>query len=305
MKLMYIMSHAEKYISVTMYDAEKKKNITRTLSKSRFKTEKALKNHIDKLKETQREKNRVYKEATAADIYEEKLENQKNNNSSIKQIADNKMYTNTITNIDNFILDPETGNSTAIFGASKRGKTTLMMKLYEKYYAHDKKFISTLFAGNKQIKAYKGCKNLLLGDGFSKQSENYIKMQKYLNMHTKNKYKFLNMFDDIIDTKYKALVNNLILTYRNSNISTIMCLQYPYLLSKMNRANVNNVFIFGCNLPAEKKDMIDVFLKDHFLNLGLSTLKDQINFFDEVTSNYGFFYINNLKGRFTIHRILN
>ena len=130
-------------------------------------------------------------------------------------------------------------------------------------------------------------------------------MQKYINSNTKNKYKFLNMFDDIIDLKYKKLINNLVLTYRNANISSIMCLQYPFLFSKMNRGNVNNIFIFACNNDAEIKDMIDIFLKGRFLNAGLVNPRDQLNYFKEVTANYGFFYINNIHNVVSVHRILD
>lgn len=211
----------------------------------------------------------------------------------------------TLNNINNFRLDENTGNSCVIFGSSKRGKSTLMMHIYKKFYEKNKNFISTLYAGNRQIGMYKKGDKLLVTEGFVKKSENYIKLQKYINSQTNNEYKFLNMFDDIIDGKYKALVNNLILTYRNADISTIMCLQYTYLLSKMNRANVNNIIIFGCNNDAAIKDMIDTFLKSFFINMNLVSYKDQYNYFKDVTNKYGFFYIDVLKNILTTHRILN
>jgi hypothetical protein len=130
-------------------------------------------------------------------------------------------------------------------------------------------------------------------------------MQKYINSNTKNRYRFVNLFDDVIDLKHKRLINNLVLSYRNANISSLICLQYPFLFSKMNRGNVNNIFIFACNNDAEIKDMIDIFLKGRFLNAGLVTLRDQINYFKEVTNNYGFFYLNNIHNVLTIHRILD
>jgi hypothetical protein len=280
-------SNSRKYVRVALYDAEKKKNIGKTISRDSFTSEKAMNNYIDKLKEVQREKNKKVKE----NVHEETRD-------KIQRISNKPL-----TNINNFILDKNTGNSTVILGSSKRGKTTLMMKLYGQFYADVNDNIATLFSGNHHIDAYKNYKNLLVGNGFNEQSEKFIKMEKYINSKCKNKYEFLNLFDDIIDLKYKKLVNNLILTYRNSNISTIMCLQYGFLLSKMNRANVNNIIIFGCNSAESKKDLIELYLKPYLINEGYSSYRDQVNYFDEVTSNYGFFYINNVKNIMTIHRL--
>ncbi len=275
------------YVKVALYDAEKKKTIGKTINRANFKSERELKKYIDKLKEDQKEKNKKVKEQTLEKTAEKIV----------------TMSNNTMNNIDNFILDEGTGNSTVILGSSKRGKSTLMMHLYKKFYMDDPNFLSTLFSGNHHIDVYKNYKNLLIGDGFNTQSEKYVKLEKYINSKTKNKYDFLNLFDDIIDLKYKKLVNNLILTYRNANISTIMCLQYGYLLSKMNRANVNNIIIFGCNSAEAKKDMIELYLKPFFLNKGLESYKEQSNYFDEVTNDYGFFYINNIRNSFSTHRL--
>lgn len=293
------MSKTQKYVSVTMYDASQGKRISRSLTRSKFRSEKQLQDHIKDMRAKQKEKNRIYKKNHGIDKYKKQLEN---------PLPDENTYGHVILdNINNFHIDKKTGTSTVILGASKRGKTTLMMRLYNKYYKKHSTFICTLFTGNKQIPLYNknNDKNLLISEGFNKKSEKYIKLQKYLNTETDNRYKFLNMFDDIIDMKYSSLINNLILTYRNSNISTIMCLQYAYLMSKMNRANVNNIIIFDGGSEQAIKDLIDNFLKAYFLNLGLKTYKDQYNFFKEVTNNYGFFYINNHKNIFSIHRILN
>jgi hypothetical protein len=286
------MSKSDKYIHFVLYDAEMGKRIGKTITKSHFKDQDEIDTHIQSVRALQKKKNADYKKKMRMEIVE-------------KAGVINELRGKVLDHLDNFILDKGTGNSTVVFGASKRGKSTLMMRLYNEYFADDKKYISSLFTGNKQIHMYKKAKRLLVSEGFGKQSEKYIMMQKYINSNTDNRYKFLNLFDDIIDAKHKKLVNNLILTYRNANISTIMCLQYPFLFSKMNRGNVNNILIFACNNDAEIKDMIDIFLKSRFLNAGLRSLSDQLNFFKEVTANYGFFYINNIHNVMTLHRIIN
>lgn len=274
-----------KYKTFVMYDAEKKKNVGRTIKKADFKTEEELNQHIEKLKQEQKEKNKKFSEERKT------------------QVQSKISSTTILDNIDNFTLDSKTGNSTVILGSSKRGKSTLMMYIYNKFYKDDKDLIATLFSGNHHIDAYKHSKNLLIGDGFNEQSEKYIKMQKYINSKTKNKYKFLNMFDDLLELKYRDILNRLILTYRNSNISTVICLQYTYLLSKMNRANVNNIIIFGANTEEAKRDLIELYLKQALINQGFVNYVDRLNYFDYITQDYGFFYLNNITGNFSTHRI--
>ena len=274
-----------RYKTINLYDAEKGKNIGRTIKIANFENEEDMYEYIEQIKKEQREKNKIFKDKKE------------------KKVISNIESTTALTDINNFIIDKNTGTSTVILGASKRGKSTIMMYLYRKYYQQNKDFISTLFSGNYHIEAYKKSKNLLIGDGFNDRSEKYVQMQKYINSKTKNKYDFLNLFDDVLDLKYKTIINKLILTFRNSNISTIMCLQYTYLLSKMNRANVNNIIIFGSNTEESKRDLIELYLKQHLINLGYKTYQDRLNFFDYVTKDYGFFYMNNIHQTFSIHKI--
>lgn len=299
MTLIY-MSQENEYRRFSIYNAELKKPKGYTIRKKDFKSDEEMDSYIMKARQAQKLKNKLYRDELTKNKQLSLIAI--NNNGSTSQ--DIIKIPEQMDNINNFKLDKNTGNTTFIFGSSKTGKTTLMMSLYEMFYEKDKDLISTLFAGNAQIDKYKGFKSLLVGDGFNNKSEKYIKMQKYINMKTDNKYKFLNMFDDIIHTKYSQLVNNLVMTYRNSNISTIMLLQYGKLLNKANRANANNIIIFRSHNNETIKDMIDLFLKDKFIRMGLYTPNDMLKYYNEVTDNYGFFYIHNGSNQsFSTHRL--
>lgn len=223
--------------------------------------------------------------------------------SSLLPVNTNNYNIQIMDNINNLRIDKNTGTTTCIFGSSKRGKSTLMMNIYDSFYSNNKDYISTLFSGSPQLKIYKGNKNLLISNGFVDKSTKYIKLLKYINMKTDNFYKFLILIDDIIDQKYSKVVNNMVLTYRNSNISMIMCLQYVYLLSKMNRANINNTIVFGSNNSEDERNNIETLLKPYFINLGFKTYIDQCNFYKYVTKDHGFIYIDNLKNTITFHRL--
>ncbi len=73
-------------------------------------------------------------------------------------------------------LDPRTGNSTVLLGSSKKGKSTLLMWIYRKYYKK-KAWITTLFSINSQISTYKGEKDLLKCNSFDVKAQKNIRLK--------------------------------------------------------------------------------------------------------------------------------
>lgn len=199
-------------------------------------------------------------------------------------------------------LDPHTGNSTAFVGSSKRGKTSAMMRIFNKYY-NSKKDIVTLYCLNPQIELYANNPNLLIYKGFDAHAKRLIKSHYTINTRTNNKYKFTVMFDDIIDNKYDKLCNQLVLTYRNSNISSCFSQQYSKNLHPMNRANVNNVLIFGFNTDKASLEAIDDYLLGHFEKMGLHDKASRLAFFNKMVADHGFIYLKPQTGHISFHRL--
>jgi len=287
------------YKRISLYDSETKKVTTVVIRLRDFKNMEDLEIYAKKLREQQKIKNQNFKDQK----YEtsiSKLMNTDFQPNPVDVIIEKKIF----DNLDNFVLTKESGNTCVIFGSSQTGKTTLMTKtIYPQYYENNKEFITTLFSGNPQIDAYKNYKTLLIGDGFYAKSERYIKMHKVINMKTNNHYRFLELFDDILEMKYSRILNNLILSYRNSNISSVICLQYIKLLSKQNRANVNNIILFRSHTEEAIKDIIDTYLKQYFRKIGLQTYPEMYHFYIEATKDYGFIYICTKLNRVTFHRL--
>lgn len=205
------------------------------------------------------------------------------------------------------LLDKGTGNTTFILGSSKMGKSTALMKVYDKYYklnsaGDDSGFISTLWTCNPQIQLYKKHKNLLVAGCWNKNGEEIIKQQKKIQTGTNNKYKFLNIFDDVISVRNNVLLDNLILTYRNSKMSSIISLQYSNLMSKCSRANCNNIMAFGFNTDESIEVVIKTFLSGYLKQNGIIKLPDQINWYKMVTANHSFIYIKPADGVVSFHR---
>lgn len=278
---------------VCLYDSETQSRRSMRFNKDNYDNDDACIAHVREVQRENRLKNARYKrDKTKAMVMETQCMNRVNDPMA------NVIF---VTGVD-LDIDKGTGSSIVIFGASKRGKTTLMMYLYDKYFTNKKK-INTLFSGNPQLKIYDNDPNLIVGYGFNQQSAKYIKLQQYINVKTKNQYEFTDLFDDIIDQKYSKTLNNLVLTYRNSNITSIMCLQYVCMLSKQNRSSVNHTFVFGANSGEDVEVILKLILKPYLVELGLCHYNEMMQFYHEVTRDHGFIYINNIKNTMTCHRL--
>lgn len=286
------------YRQVSLYDPTIGRSRNVKVKRSDFETEAELDKYVAALKADNRAKNAEWRK-------QQRLAKAQELVAKTDKPVDFTPYPlpqpSTVPILDKLHLDPNTGSTVVIYGSSKRGKSTLMMYLYDRLI-DTKDYVSTLFAGNPHLKMYKD-KRLLIGYGFGPQQTKYIMLQQYVNSRVGNKYRFLNMFDDIIDQKYNGVIQKMVLTYRNSNISMIMCLQDLKMLSRQARANVNHTIFFGNNRVEEDQIVIQEYLKSALDRMGISGLKQQLTWFQMATKNHGFVYLNNVTGDISCHRL--
>lgn len=277
---------------VPLYSAEKNfKTMRGQTSKSfQYITEEEKIKKIKQIKEEQKEKNREF---------QEKLRSRKD--TIIRETTTIKIPKPKVSSVIKLKLDRGTGNTTVVFGSSKSGKSTLIMHLWRKYY-DKKRIISTLFSPSAHIKVFKE-RSLIKSFDFGKDGEEYIKTQRYVNQKCKNKYQFLNMFDDIIDMRFNRIINDLILTYRNSKVSTIINIQYAKLLSMPSRSNVNNIIFMHLNTDEDIQNTIEALLQSTFKKRGLNTMNDMINFYRDMTEDHGFMYFNPSGRHLSFHKL--
>lgn len=203
--------------------------------------------------------------------------------------------------IPELYLDQDTGNSFVILGSSKAGKTTFMVELYKKIF-ENQPVITTLFSINEHADIYKPL-NIIKCNKFNRDCERLINQMKKVNMKNNNKFEYLLLFDDIIDAKYSQLLNGLILTYRNSNFSSLISLQYPYLLSKASRSSINQCFFGRFNTDESIENVCKSFLSSYFTKLGYSTLPGQVALYKELTKDYCFLYYYSREDKLVRFRI--
>ena len=205
---------------------------------------------------------------------------------------------------DLFVLDNDTGNSILLLGSSKAGKTTFLMYLYNSLFSDKNQnsakggYLPILFSQNKHAQIYKDpiMKDVIKCDKFIKPCETLIyksqKINQELDKADIDPINFLVILDDVIDIKRGGIVSNLILTLRNSNISSIISLQYPKLFGPDCRGNVNNILFFAFNIYATIETVIKEFLTHKFKEMGITKMADMVNKYIELTSDYCFLYYN-------------
>lgn len=189
-------------------------------------------------------------------------------------------------------LDPKTGNSTVLFGSSKSGKSTCLMRIYEKYYRDT---VSVLFTESPQLKLYKDSK-LVAANYFYPE---VVRDMHTINKKTKNKYKFTCFLDDIVTCKENTMIRKMILVLRNSNISSVVSLQDCKLFNKQNRGSVNNYLFFHMNTEESAESVIRLFLTSHLPG----PMEQKIKMYRMITANHGFIYYNPREDSVSFHRL--
>ena len=200
-------------------------------------------------------------------------------------------------------LPDNTGSTIALFGSSKSGKTTIMQWLYQKYFRYS--HICVLCVDQPQIAGYE-----IFKDGHAVITNEFCDCMQLLNLardiqlNTKNAYKFAFFIDDIIDQKNSTLLRKMILTMRNSNISTIISLQYQTLLDKSSRTSLNHAFFSKYNSLEGKRDAIEKFLATDLAGGDIGTrLNKKIERYEALTQDYNFIYKNMLDEESFIGRL--
>ena len=200
-------------------------------------------------------------------------------------------------------LTPHTGNTLYVLGSSKRGKSTAIMKIYDDYFGGaDRNYVSILWSVNPQISAYKGHSKLIKASWNKQTTMEIVKAQQLIQKKTRNEYKFLNIFDDVLHVRGEETMENLIMTYRNSKISSIIAMQYTNQLQKNCRANVNGILLFGFNSDEAIEVVIKCFLKGHLHSLGIIKVPDMINWYKRATEDHGFIYVIPETAEVSLHK---
>lgn len=186
-------------------------------------------------------------------------------------------------------IPKEGGCSILLAGSTRSGKSTALGHILHKYFS---KYISVLMTHSPQADIYKDIDCL--------QAPNYypavIRDMAYINKKTENKYDFLAILDDVVTgIKHDKEILKMLTIYRNSNCSTIMCIQALTLMNSAGRTNVNFVVLFKFNSDAEIERAVKMYLGSYFPKD--MKLLEKMRLYREMTENHYCFIVDNLNGR--------
>ena len=138
----------------------------------------------------------------------------------------------------------DTGKSTLLLGASFSGKTYLLVRELNKLHPgdYDGIFLFTESPAAEPLKDLRADLKVKIYQGFDPTIVDFLKA---VNDELSNKFRYLIILDDVVDQKLSKTLNKMVLTYRNSNISTCILIQYPNLISKSSRSSFHQVVLVG------------------------------------------------------------
>lgn len=146
------------------------------------------------------------------------------------------------------------GVTYAFLGSSGCGKSTLIRlvfveQLYGKQAAKAQgldEFIIQIQTQSSKSDAFKDMPKDVLIDPKGLDEDN-INFCYHMNENYDKKYNFFVMLDDVLDVRHVSIVQRMFLTMRNTNISSLISLQYPKLIPVSIRTSVYFVFFMYFN----------------------------------------------------------
>lgn len=192
-------------------------------------------------------------------------------------------------------IPEKTGSSLVLMAKSKAGKTSLLHHIVKNL---PKDMIKIVISPNIHNSIYDSMKNRCV---FSPIFDSRIvKLCQKINQKTKNHYRFVIILDDVIDEKANSSVLKMFLTLRNSAISAILSVQSVFLINKMIRGNANYVLLGKLSGEEAIVDTYKKFLVNYKDEIGIKHESDIVPVYDELTRDFNFIFMNNLKEKIFI-----
>jgi len=183
----------------------------------------------------------------------------------------------------------EHGISFLLLGSTRSGKTVMMNYLWENIF---KSHITILHTGSPQAHIYKTIKDKV---AFAPEYIPELVNESYkINKRTDNKYEFLHILDDCVQSKNDVELKKLLCIYRNSRVSGMITGQSLTIFNNITRGNINYVCLGYLNSDASVEQVIKAYLVSYFPSK--MRLADKIKAYREMTRDHHFIVIDNIHG---------
>lgn len=164
-----------------------------------------------------------------------------------------------------FSPDPETATTAVILAPSHSGKTTFIVENLNKLTDADLDVYtailfcteSTCSAPLKHIEE-RVLKKMNIFDCFLPE---YITMLKKTNTKSNNRFRYLVIMDDCLRLRGSVIVD-MILTLRNSGVSTVISIQHSKLLTPSQRQSIHDYYLMNLR-PEDMLFFLQGFIESH------------------------------------------
>jgi hypothetical protein len=186
--------------------------------------------------------------------------------------------------------------SFGLIGSTRSGKSCAMLYLWETYFKDS--HICILTTGSSQADIYKPLvKNAAISPAFYPE---LIKESMLLNQKTSNKYKFLHIFDDMLDGKQSKSMAKLLSIGRNNGQSCIVVGQDLTILNSIGRTNLNYMLLFRLNSMASVEKVVRCYLT-HVLPG--KNIDEKCKLYNQLTQDHYFFLCDFLSNEVFISKL--
>lgn len=191
----------------------------------------------------------------------------------------------------------DNGVTYALIGSSGCGKTSLIRKVFIDYLYEgplaDKEYVTTIYTLSKTSDALQGLPKTVLVDGNGVDVDN-INMDYKTNQEYGKKYNIVNILDDCIHIRHEKMIEQMFLIMRNSNITSVVSLQYGKLIPPSIRTSTYFTFCMRQNSPEAIEVMVRGWVGGFVPG---KNMREKIRFYYKWTRVRGFFLLDNLNCR--------
>lgn len=188
------------------------------------------------------------------------------------------------------------GVTFALVGSSGCGKSTLIRNVFvdDIYGARrDKDYIVTIFTNSPETDAFQGLprKVIFCRAGLS---QDILQAQLKQNMEFDKRYNFVNLVDDVLELKYSHEIEETFLVRRNSNISSLLSIQWANLIPKSIRTSVYYVAVMKHSNMEGSEVAVTAFLDCYIPG---KNIREKTGIFSLWARKHRFYLIDNLNER--------
>ena len=133
--------------------------------------------------------------------------------------------------------------SFGLVGSTRSGKTVALLYIWNLWFKDT--HIGIMATGSSQAEIYKPLQKACAVSPYF--FPEVLKESMMLNQKTHNKYKFLHIFDDMLDGKGSKALSKLLCIGRNNGMSTIISAQELTIMNSVGRTNLNYMLLFRLN----------------------------------------------------------